>query len=145
MLECWLCLYEINESWYDFSLLYSRFKTVVAVAQLVESRIVIPVVVGSSPIGHPKILAKSPPLSGGLFAFKAIKSQAITGSAYSVKVSSPTAQIFKFSCIASVRSRNSAFKSNRHAPVPSSISILTDSPGASMSCPRIFSPIDLYA
>ena len=26
----------------------------VAVAQLVESRIVIPVVVGSSPIGHPK-------------------------------------------------------------------------------------------
>src|SRR5690606_15092321 len=27
--------------------------TVVAVAQLVESRIVIPVVVGSSPIGHP--------------------------------------------------------------------------------------------
>ena len=29
-------------------------KTVVTVAQLVESRIVIPVVVGSSPIGHPK-------------------------------------------------------------------------------------------
>jgi hypothetical protein len=29
-------------------------KSVVAVAQLVESRIVIPVVVGSSPIGHPK-------------------------------------------------------------------------------------------
>ena len=28
----------------------------VAVAQLVESRIVIPVVVGSSPISHPKIL-----------------------------------------------------------------------------------------
>jgi hypothetical protein len=28
--------------------------TVVAVAQLVESRIVIPVVVGSSPISHPK-------------------------------------------------------------------------------------------
>ena len=28
--------------------------TVVTVAQLVESRIVIPVVVGSSPIGHPK-------------------------------------------------------------------------------------------
>jgi hypothetical protein len=27
----------------------------VAVAQLVESRIVIPVVVGSSPISHPKI------------------------------------------------------------------------------------------
>ncbi len=27
---------------------------VVTVAQLVESRIVIPVVVGSSPIGHPK-------------------------------------------------------------------------------------------
>lgn len=32
------------------------FLTVVAVAQLVESRIVIPVVVGSSPIGHPKLL-----------------------------------------------------------------------------------------
>jgi hypothetical protein len=33
----------------------------VAVAQLVESRIVIPVVVGSSPIGHPKrIQLKSP-------------------------------------------------------------------------------------
>src|SRR5690606_21509390 len=29
-------------------------KTMVTVAQLVESRIVIPVVVGSSPIGHPK-------------------------------------------------------------------------------------------
>ncbi len=29
--------------------------SVVAVAQLVESRIVIPVVVGSSPISHPKI------------------------------------------------------------------------------------------
>ena len=29
-------------------------KIVVTVAQLVESRIVIPVVVGSSPIGHPK-------------------------------------------------------------------------------------------
>jgi hypothetical protein len=28
----------------------------VAVAQLVESRIVIPVVVGSSPISHPKFL-----------------------------------------------------------------------------------------
>jgi hypothetical protein len=28
---------------------------VVAVAQLVESRIVIPVVVGSSPIGHPTV------------------------------------------------------------------------------------------
>ena len=31
-----------------------RCQTVVAVAQLVESRIVIPVVVGSSPISHPK-------------------------------------------------------------------------------------------
>jgi hypothetical protein len=31
-----------------------RSKTVVAVAQLLESRIVIPVVVGSSPISHPK-------------------------------------------------------------------------------------------
>ena len=29
-------------------------QAMVAVAQLVESRIVIPVVVGSSPIGHPK-------------------------------------------------------------------------------------------
>jgi hypothetical protein len=33
---------------------------VVAVAQLVESRIVIPVVVGSSPIGHPKKTGSSP-------------------------------------------------------------------------------------
>lgn len=32
---------------------------VVAVAQLVESRIVIPVVVGSNPISHPKIHASS--------------------------------------------------------------------------------------
>jgi hypothetical protein len=31
----------------------SKTVSVVAVAQLVESRIVIPVVVGSSPIGHP--------------------------------------------------------------------------------------------
>ncbi len=31
--------------------------SVVAVAQLVESRIVIPVVVGSSPISHPNILS----------------------------------------------------------------------------------------
>ncbi len=31
-------------------------KSVVAVAQLVESRIVIPVVVGSSPISHPIII-----------------------------------------------------------------------------------------
>ncbi len=30
------------------------FASTVAVAQLVESRIVIPVVVGSSPISHPK-------------------------------------------------------------------------------------------
>ena len=30
-------------------------ETMVTVAQLVESRIVIPVVVGSSPIGHPRI------------------------------------------------------------------------------------------
>src|SRR5690606_29515306 len=34
---------------YSFSLLH----TVVTVAQLVESRIVIPVVAGSSPVGHP--------------------------------------------------------------------------------------------
>ena len=33
---------------------------VVTVAQLVESRIVIPVVVGSSPIGHPKNISKRP-------------------------------------------------------------------------------------
>ena len=33
------------------------FFAVVTVAQLVESRIVIPVVVGSSPIGHPTIYA----------------------------------------------------------------------------------------
>ncbi len=32
-----------------------NFVFTVAVAQLVESRIVIPVVVGSSPISHPKI------------------------------------------------------------------------------------------
>ena len=31
------------------------FPNTVAVAQLVESRIVIPVVVGSSPISHPKL------------------------------------------------------------------------------------------
>src|SRR5471032_1850 len=36
-----------------------RSTTVVAVAQLVESRIVIPVVVGSSPISHPKRLKLS--------------------------------------------------------------------------------------
>jgi hypothetical protein len=36
---------------------------VVAVAQLVESRIVIPVVVGSSPIGHPKSRTKSQEVS----------------------------------------------------------------------------------
>ena len=35
-------------------------KSVVAVAQLVESRIVIPVVVGSSPISHPKESNKKP-------------------------------------------------------------------------------------
>jgi hypothetical protein len=35
-------------------MLESRFFAAVAVAQLVESRIVIPVVVGSSPISHPK-------------------------------------------------------------------------------------------
>ena len=42
----------------------------VAVAQLVESRIVIPVVVGSSPISHPKkIKHLAQPLPAGLFAF----------------------------------------------------------------------------
>ena len=38
----------------------------VTVAQLVESRIVIPVVVGSSPIGHPKIFGKLYLSSGSL-------------------------------------------------------------------------------
>ena len=37
------------------NLVLKLISLVVAVAQLVESRIVIPVVVGSSPIGHPKI------------------------------------------------------------------------------------------
>jgi hypothetical protein len=40
--------------------------TVVAVAQLVESGIVIPVVVGSSPIGHPKI-SKTPDATHQVF------------------------------------------------------------------------------
>ena len=35
-------------------ILKCKARPVVAVAQLVESRIVIPVVVGSSPISHPK-------------------------------------------------------------------------------------------
>ncbi len=38
----------------------------VAVAQLVESRIVIPVVVGSSPISHPSRMIKEPEESGSL-------------------------------------------------------------------------------
>ena len=41
---------------------------VVAVAQLVESRIVIPVVVGSSPISHPKISLENSRLQR-LFSF----------------------------------------------------------------------------
>ncbi len=41
----------------------------VAVAQLVESRIVIPVVVGSSPISHPKNSSKRPSFRTGPFAF----------------------------------------------------------------------------
>ena len=41
----------------------------VAIAQLVEHRIVIPVVAGSSPVGHPKVLTlKSNDL--GVFRFK---------------------------------------------------------------------------
>lgn len=40
----------------------------VAVAQLVEPRIVIPVVVGSSPISHPKIRNKKRPV-WALFVF----------------------------------------------------------------------------
>ena len=39
----------------------------VTVAQLVESRIVIPVVVGSSPIGHPRI-PKKPAFTAGFFS-----------------------------------------------------------------------------
>jgi hypothetical protein len=42
----------------------SGVQAVVAVAQLVESRIVIPVVVGSSPIGHPKEIKYLAKLSG---------------------------------------------------------------------------------
>jgi hypothetical protein len=38
---------------------------VVAVAQLVESRIVIPVVVGSSPIGHPTLFVHQCPIFYG--------------------------------------------------------------------------------
>ena len=41
----------------------------VAVAQLVESRIVIPVVVGSSPISHPKLNPLIYHFSGFLFAY----------------------------------------------------------------------------
>ena len=43
--------------------------SVVAVAQLVESRIVIPVVVGSSPIGHPTKFNDKKPGDSGLFVF----------------------------------------------------------------------------
>ena len=45
----------------------------VAVAQLVESRIVIPVVVGSSPIGHPKVFWCYFPSVGMLVSAKIIK------------------------------------------------------------------------
>ena len=41
----------------------------VAVAQLVESRIVIPVVVGSSPIGHPTVFNEKAQPSGWAFSF----------------------------------------------------------------------------
>ena len=44
------------------------FPLVVAVAQLVESRIVIPVVVGSSPISHPNI-EKPASIEAGFFPF----------------------------------------------------------------------------
>lgn len=51
------------KSLFSYAILFSCCKCsnqkVVTVAQLVESRIVIPVVVGSSPIGHPKIVSKS--------------------------------------------------------------------------------------
>lgn len=43
----------------------------VTVAQLVESRIVIPVVAGSSPVGHPKFQARIISLCG-LFSFAPI-------------------------------------------------------------------------
>jgi|tagenome__1003787_1003787.scaffolds.fasta_scaffold18145760_1 hypothetical protein len=55
--------------------------SVVAVAQLVESRIVIPVVVGSSPISHPKefsgikqleVSELSPHTVAGFFSFCAL-------------------------------------------------------------------------
>ena len=42
----------------------------VRIAQLVESRIVIPVVVGSSPISHPRIQGLPIVMSEGLFAFR---------------------------------------------------------------------------
>ena len=45
----------------------------VAVAQLVESRIVIPVVVGSSPIGHPKHSNKNANLRGLAFLFECLQ------------------------------------------------------------------------
>ena len=41
----------------------------VDVAQLVESRIVIPVVVGSSPIVHPSIFKHLAPYGLGVFSF----------------------------------------------------------------------------
>src|SRR5690606_1197656 len=51
---------------------YTSFlSAVVAVAQLVEPRIVIPVVVGSSPIGHPTKLARRHK-SGGLFCVRCL-------------------------------------------------------------------------
>ena len=43
-----------------------------AVAQLVESRIVIPVVVGSSPIGHPTLLVRRDSDYFGLGIFSSI-------------------------------------------------------------------------
>ena len=46
----------------------------VAVAQLVESRIVIPVVVGSSPIGHPSKINDLARLSSWAFSFLALSS-----------------------------------------------------------------------
>ena len=52
-------------------LLRQAMKTVVAVAQLVESRIVIPVVVGSSPIGHPTVTKDKAHFLVGFFVFNA--------------------------------------------------------------------------
>lgn len=45
----------------DYLAIHDAPSSLVAVAQLVESWIVIPVVVGSSPIGHPKNISQLQP------------------------------------------------------------------------------------